>query len=228
MGDRDAAGGLARDQVARALRESRATRFFAVVEGEPREVKAAKTRGRWERLADAATALGASRIEARDDDGATLAVVQLGEVDDEPADVEPEPTRERERERRDSVAEVERLLVVVLRAQDHALQRHAEQTRAIVDASVQVMTASAERASSLERAVLSLVQQRERDLEAAHESLAAEARANMRAAARSKPEDEEEAQASKDFDAMGRKLIEEHVMPVVGARIAAKLGGGSS
>lgn len=227
MGDRDAAGGLGRDAVARALRESRATRFFAVVEGEPREVKAAKTRGRWERLADAATALGASRIEARDDDGATLAVVQLGEVDDEPADVEPEP-RERERERRDSVAEVERLLVVVLRAQDHALQRHAEQTRAIVDASVQVMTASAERASSLERAVLSLVQQRERDLEAAHESLAAEARANMRAAARAKPEDEEEAQASKDFDAMGRKLIEEHVMPVVGARIAAKLGGGSS
>jgi hypothetical protein len=223
----DGSGALGRDGIARALRDSRGSRFFAIVEGEAREVKTAKTRGRWERLTDAAILLGASRIEARDDDGATLAVVQVGELDDEPSAPEAAPAPERTSAARDSVAEVERLLVVVLKAQDHALSRHAEQTRAIVDASVQVMTASAERASSLERAVLALVQQRERDLEAAHESLAAEARASMRAAQRAKPDEgADEDQAA--FDAMGRKLLEEHVLPVVGARIATKLGGGSS
>ena len=84
----DVAGGVGGlEAVARALRESRASRFYAcAIEGGKgeRELKAAKTRGRWERLAQSATLLRAERIECRDDDGATLAVVSLVVEDDAP------------------------------------------------------------------------------------------------------------------------------------------------
>lgn len=215
MGPRgDRARGLD-DAAARALRDSKADRFFAMVDGEEREVRAAKTRGRWERIVSAARALGASSIDARDASGATLAVVELHDVDDEHGrDVDPAPTRDT-----GTAGEVERLLAVVLRAQDAAVARQAEQVQAITSAALSVMQASAARAASMERAVLALVQQRERDLEHAAAELEATARAMARAdetARRERAEDE-----SSELDAMATTLVREAVVPVLGQKIAS-------
>ncbi len=218
--DRDAGGG--RDAAARALRESKAERFFAVVDGEPREVKAARTRGRWERLVAASIALGASAIECRDTSGATLAVVEL---DDE----EPRETIAAAPERpapSGSAGEVERLLGLVLRAQDAAVSRQAEQVKQITDAALSVMQAAADRASSMERAVLSLVQQRERELDATAQQLDAELRAAAReaqATARAKAEETEEAG---ELDAMASKLMTEAVTPALQAKVMQLMAGG--
>lgn len=218
--DRDADRG--RDVAARALRESKADRFFALVEGEPREVKAAKTRGRWERLVSASIALGATSIECRDTSGATLAVVELDQEDDDDRpslpEAKPAPSG--------SAGEVERLLGLVLRAQDAAVSRQAEQVKAITDAALSVMQAAADRASSMERAVLSLVQQRERELDATAQQLDAELRAAAReqqAAARAKAEESEEAG---ELDAMATQLMKEAVTPAVQAKFMQLMAGG--
>lgn len=203
------------DAAARELRESRGARFFAIVDGEPREVRAAKTRGRWERLVGAARALGASCIEARDDDGATLAVVQLDE-DDEHASDEPRrelaPTDAR-------AGELERLLGIVLRAQDAAVARQSEHVRAVTEAALSVMNAAAERAASMERAVLALVQQRERDLDAAAAELDATTRAVARAEAAARQVREDE--GANELDAMATTLVREAVVPVIGQKLAS-------
>lgn len=200
------------DAAARALRDSRGTKYFAVVDGEPREVKAAKTRGRWDRLIGAARALGASCIEARDDDGATLAVVQLDEEQD--------AARDDERRADDSRAgELERLLGIVLRAQDAAVARQSEHVRSVTEAALSVMNAAAERAASMERAVLALVQQRERDLDAAAAELDATTRAVARAEAAARQAREDE--GASELDAIATTLVREAVVPVVGQKIAS-------
>ncbi len=221
----------ARERAARALREARAERFFAVIDGEAkREVRAAKTRGRWERLHDAAHALGASAIECRDEEGATLAVVGLGVPLDELEEDAPQlELRDAPRARGGSSAdEVERLLALVLRAQDSAVARQSEQVRQVTDAALSVMNAAAERASSMERAVLALVQQRERELAAVSDQLHQDARAIERAelarsaaAAASREEDGE-------LDGMVQKLIDDAVTPALTAKIMAAMSGGKS
>jgi len=217
--DRDADSG--RDVAARALRESKADRFFALVEGEPREVKAAKTRGRWERLVSASIALGATSIECRDTSGATLAVVELDQDDnDRPSLPEAKPTPS------GSAGEVERLLGLVLRAQDQAVSRQAEQVKAITDAALSVMQAAADRASSMERAVLSLVQQRERELDATAQQLDAELRSAMReqhATARAKADETAE---GGELDAMASQLMKEAVTPALQAKVMQLMTGG--
>lgn len=218
--DRDAGSG--RDAAARALRESKADRFFALVDGEPREVRAAKTRGRWERLVGASVALGASSIECRDASGATLAVVDLEE--DEPR--EPIAAAPERAAPGGTAGEVERLLGLVLRAQDAAVSRQAEQVKQITDAALSVMQAAADRASSMERAVLSLVQQRERELDATAQQLDAELRAAAReqqAAARAKAEEAEE---TGELDAMASKLMSEAVTPALQAKVMQLMAGG--
>lgn len=219
-GDRN---GGSREAVTRALRESRATRFFALVDGDAREVKAAKTRGRWERLHDSALSLGASAIECRDDDGAVLAVVALDVLeDDDGADDGADDASAREPKReRGTAGEVERLLSIVLRAQDAAVQRQAEQVQSVTNAALQVMNAAAERAASMERAVLALVTQRERELDAAAAQLDAEARAIARA--RAKPKDEDD--TMDELDKLGTQLVRDAVMPVIGTKLAAAMSG---
>lgn len=201
------------DAAARALRDSRGTKYFAVVDGEPREVKAAKTRGRWDRLIGAARALGASCIEARDDDGATLAVVQLDEEQD--------AARDDGRHAADDsrAGELERLLGIVLRAQDAAVARQSEHVRSVTEAALSVMNAAAERAASMERAVLALVQQRERDLDAAAAELDATTRAVARAEAAARQAREDE--GASELDAMATTLVREAVVPVLGQKIAS-------
>lgn len=227
MADDSGGGGGARERAARALRESRAERFFALVDGKEREVRAAKTRGRWERLHDAAHALGASSIECRDEDGATLAVVQLGEQleplleeDDQAQQLEQLPLRARS-----SADEVERLLTLVLRAQDAAVARQGEQVRQVTDAALSVMNAAAERASSMERAVLALVQQRERELAAVSEQLHQDARALERADRAQRAQHDAEREEDGELDGMVKKLIDDAVTPAIGAKIMAAMNG---
>ena len=211
-----------REAVTRALRESRASRFFAMVDGEPREVKAAKTRGRWERLHDSAVAMGATAIECRDDGGAVLAFVELEELGaelvEERVDAFDGPKRARDTS---TAGEVERLLSIVLRAQDAAVQRQAEHVQSVTSAALSVMNAAAERAASMERAVLALVQQRERELDAAAAQLDAEARAIARA--RKKPAESEEDDTMSELDKIGTQLVRDAVMPAVMPKIAAAL-----
>jgi hypothetical protein len=209
MADGDRAGG-GDERAARELRESRGEKFFARLDdGTEREVKAAKTRGRWERLVSSARALGASSVEARDRDGATLAVVQL----EEPAAARVLEVSAEDDEPADRAREVERLLAVVLRAQDAALARSAEQTRAITDAALSVMQAAAERAASMERAVLALVQARERDVEQAAELLERQSRQVAREEARAK--DERDREEDDGLDEMAKELVRSAVAPVV-------------
>lgn len=215
--DRDAGGS---DALAKALRDSRAERFFAMVEGEAREVKAAKTRGRWERLLAASVALGASAIECRDASGATLAVVEL-DAEDEPRAASPVPEKVS-----GNAGEVERLLGLVLRAQDAAVSRQAEQVKQITDAALSVMNAAAERASSMERAVLSLVQQRERELDATAAQLDAELRAVAREHAAATRAKGEEAEDSGDLEAMASSLMKEAVTPALQAKVMQLMSGG--
>lgn len=209
MGGRDAGGG-GDDAAARALRESRGTRFFAVNDNGEREVKAAKTRGRWERLVAAARALGAHAVECRDDDGATVAVVELDDREE----------RSERTERDDRVGEVERLLALVVRAQDQAVARQAEQVRAVTDAAMRVMHAAADRASAMERAVLAMVRAREADLARAAEELDVAARAVERAAA----ERGERADETSELDAMATTLVRDAVAPVLMQRLAGAPG----
>lgn len=210
------------EAVTRALRESRATKFFAMLDGgDVREVKAAKTRGRWERLRDSARALGAHAIECRDDDDAVLAVVQLDELDDVSELEEVALEEPKAKEARGTAGEVERLLSIVLRAQDAAVQRQAEQVTSVTQAALSIMTAAAERAATLERAVLALVQHREKELDAAAAQLDADARAIARA--RAKPAADDEDDTMTELDKLGTQLVRDAVMPAIMPKIAAAM-----
>lgn len=191
-----------------------------MVDGEPREVKAAKTRGRWERLHDSAAAMGATAIECRDDGGAVLAIVELEELGAELVEERVEEHAPRVTST-GTAGEVERLLAIVLRAQDAAVQRQAEQVQSVTNAALSVMNAAAERAASMERAVLALVQQRERELDAAAAQLDAEARAIARA--RKKPTESEDDDTMSELDKIGTQLVRDAVMPAVMPKIAAAL-----
>ena len=228
----DVAGGVGGlEAVARALRESRASRFYAcAIEGGKgeRELKAAKTRGRWERLAQSATLLRAERIECRDDDGATLAVVSLVVEDDAPEAAaaplaDPVDSAPWMSPRAD---EVDRLVQIVVKAQDAALVRHQDHVTSLLDAAVKLATASSERADKLERAVLTLVQHRERELAAASEALDEQARAmqrEARAEARAARAAESEKDETSELDKMGEKLVNDHILPAIGGKIVAAM-----
>lgn len=223
MGDRGTGSGV--DVLARALRDSKGARFFALVDDDkPRELRTAKTRGRWERLVNSALALGAHSIEARDEDGATLHVVRLDELEESPPDA-PSASSSSSSRPASAAAEVERLLGLVLRAQDVALARQAEQVKAVTDAALRVMQASADRASSMERAVLTLVQRRERELESTAAQLDAELAAIAKADARAAAERAERADEESALDGMAETLMREAVTPALQAKVLSVVGG---
>lgn len=211
------------DALARALRDSKAARFFAIVDEEkPRELKTAKTRGRWERLVNSAIALGAHAVECRDEDGAVLDVVAL-----DGAELEPDaPSLSSSSSLKpSSAAEVERLLGLVLRAQDVALQRQGEHVTRVTESALRVMESAANRASSMERAVLALVQRRERELEQTAEQLDAELAAMARADARAAAERAQQAEETSALDGMAEKLIADAVTPALQAKVLSVVGG---
>lgn len=223
MDPRDAAGSMGRDAIAAALKASGGARFFALVgDDDEREIKAAKTRGRWERLHDAAHGLGASAIVCRDDDGATLAVVRLDALEDT-APPSSTPTLDAPRASGTS-GELAQLLALVLRAQDAAVARQAEQQAQVTSAALDVMRAAADRAQAMERTVLALVSARERELDAASRQLEEQARAieraDARAAARAAADDDD---TFKELDRMGETLIREAVVPALGSKLALAL-----
>lgn len=213
------------DALARALRDAKATRFFAVVDDDKaRELKTAKTRGRWERLVNSALALGATAIECRDEDGAVLEVVQL-ELEPQSDAASSTANTTTSSKPTNSAAEVERLLGLVLRAQDVALQRQGEQVTRVTEAALRVMESAANRASSMERAVLALVQRRERELEQTAEQLDAELAAMARADARAAAERAHDAETTSELDRMTEKLMSEAVTPVLQAKVLSVVSG---
>lgn len=121
-------------------------------------IDAPKTRDRVSRMARVAAARRPERVEVRVD-AAVVDVVVLDES--APAQDAQVST---------ATTEVERLLALVLRAQDDAVRRHMDATRHVVDAAVRVMSASAERTERIERALERALAERE---EVAHAILAA-------------------------------------------------------
>lgn len=231
MDDRSTGGAVGR--VASELKASRASRFWACgIEGGKgeRELKAAKTRGRWERLAQSALMLRAERIECRDDDGATLAVVALVEEDAELVEASaPSPIDAPASSSSPRADEVDRIVQIIVRAQDAALSRGAEHTSAVIEGALRIASAATERADKLERAVLALVKQRESELDAAAAAIEEQARAAARAADRAeqarRAEREDDDEASSALDKMGEKLVNDHVLPAIGAKIMAGMAG---
>lgn len=229
MDDRSTGGAVGR--VASELKASRASRFYACgIEGGKgeRELKAAKTRGRWERLAQSALMLRAERIECRDDDGATLAVVALVEEDAELVEASEPSPMDAPASSSPRADEVDRIVQIIVRAQDAALSRGAEHTSAVIEGALRIASAATERADKLERAVLALVKQRENELDAAAAAIEEQARAAARAADRAEQArrvEREEDEASSALDKMGEKLVNDHVLPAIGAKIMAGMSG---
>lgn len=164
----DSSGGSDDARLADALKKARPKVIVAILEDDrERVLHTPLTRGRWERYVQLARACGAVRVEGRDDEGAVVVSVEL----DEDA-TESSSTPSSTRTPRSEVAE---LVSIALAAQDRAVARQAEMMRAVLDGALGVMRASAERATSLERAVLSLVEQRQAELAAVATQLEATA-----------------------------------------------------
>lgn len=158
----DASSGVDfRAQVAELVRRApKGTRVYAVLpDGSDVQLDAPPTRDRASRIARVADARGAARVEIRLDDCVVDCCVRDLPILEVPKES-------------DSTTEVERLLSLVIRAQESAVERHASMMRAVLDAAVRVMQVSAARTERIERALERALVERERAVEHAIAELA--------------------------------------------------------
>lgn len=190
------------------------TYWATLAKGEPRELAAAKVRGRFERLASLALGLGAVAVELRN--GAV--VVAVVPVEDDEDDATPVVVQRAEPITSDAEA-VRAMVKVVLEAQDVAVKRNAEFMQRVMDSALAVMKTASERTSVLERALLASLSSREKDLAQGFELLAAQGQdlaIERQEAAAAKEE-------SGPADDLAEKLIDGVVMPAMAARFMPKV-----
>jgi len=137
---------------------------WAIVDGERRPVAIPPpgTRGRWRRVRDAARAMGADGIECVDAAGAVLDVLTFDASD---TGSSADDVVARSDTARDVASDVERIVALVVEAQDRAVHRHGEHVRIALDALARVCEAIADRAERLERAIGALAAAREADVD---------------------------------------------------------------
>ena len=215
-----------------ATGQERGLTYWALVKGEARELKAAKVRGRFERLATSALDLGAVHIELRATDGGVLSVVVLDDVE------EPEDEQEAAAPRREVVhavnpgvssdAEAVRAMVkIVIEAQDKAISRQSEMMQNVMLSALNVMKVASERTSVLERALLASLTARERELQQGFVMLA-EQSADVAAARQEQEASAAEAsEASDSADSMAKQLMSDVVVPALAAKAMKKAVGGT-
>lgn len=161
------------DRLEAALKASRASRVEVRVGDEWRELAAARTRGRWRRLAELALRMDADGVRCLIGDRIVDSIA-LDEDDEQEAEQTatpnpgPPPTE-------GELVRFASLLRLVIEAQDRAVARHTEQARGITDAAIGVMRAATDRATTAERAASAMMAERARDLELAASTLDARA-----------------------------------------------------
>lgn len=198
------------------------TYWASFPKGEARELKSAKVRGRYERLARSAMDLGALHVELRATDGGVFAVVVIEEDDDESPAVAAAPVHVQEA-RGDVNADAVRAMVkVVLDAQDVAVQRQQQMMTQVMNAALNVMKVASERTSALERSLLLSLGARERELAQGFQLLA-EQSAEIQT---TRDEVAAEREASGPADEMATKLMDNVVFPAMAAKALEKMNGG--
>lgn len=147
---------LRADKAYQRLRALRPKKVAALVDGEPRPLALRNGRSKWDGVLTAARAMGAEAIECLDDEDAILEIIILNPLKHsertELAEVEPEeplasvPMSER-------AAEVRSLVALCLDAADRSVGRQENHVGQVLEASIQVMKAAADRAERGERAL---------------------------------------------------------------------------
>jgi uncharacterized Ntn-hydrolase superfamily protein len=145
-------------RLARRLRTLSPARCYAIVDGERREVAigAPGSRGRWQRVIEAARAMGADGVECVDADGAVLDVLTFDAFNDTSTHAVDTRTSAR-----DVAGDVERIVALCMECADRAVQRHGEHVRIALDALARVCEAVADRAERLERALAAVAAARD-------------------------------------------------------------------
>lgn len=127
------------------LRAARPAALAALLEdGDARELALGAGKGKWDKALATAKALGATALELRDAEGAVMEILVLEERGEDGAPDARTPS---------GTGELERVLKLCADFADRATQRQQALLESVVDTSIQVMKASADRAERSERAL---------------------------------------------------------------------------
>ena len=205
--------------VARALRESKAVKFTAIVDGESRALSTSRTKGRWERLAALALSLGAESVECFDASNAMLCVVKLEES------TQSAPVAQKGEVRR-GATEMEAMFALVMESADRQVARYSASVEQVLSSTTRVLEAVTRRMEALDARAEESLKAREDGLRS--DVLALTAMAESLQVERAAVDEvlSQAATEKADEDSEGARMVGELLKPL-GAAVAAKVMGSS-